>query len=236
MTAASSCAKALAGTVPIGDDCLPLASIVISECQPSSDCAAFATCPGTCLTVDPTRDPTPGQIGDTCSLLEQCISGLVCEGDGGPIDAVSSLPDAMGTCQPPADSGPCDFDDQCRGKCAGTNQSTTVGSCVPWKALGDACTPGAKECAAGTYCGSENSCQLLAAVGEACAGNAGEGMDCLDGYCDPQSLHCAPFLELVAACVLDDGRMFATDPCGGFRSSCEQATKTCAARCFSSQQ
>jgi hypothetical protein len=61
-------------------------------------------------------------------------------------------------------------------------------------------------------------------------------MDCLDGYCDPHSLQCAPFLEPGAACVLEDGLLFPSDPCGGFRASCAQGSETCVARCFSSQE
>jgi hypothetical protein len=251
LASASSCAKVYPGAVALGGACLPLNFAALDECQHGAACAMGELCPGTCLAT--------GQLGDACGgptakgcdpslqcdqTLMKCVSpegqmaavctgatcafGRLCEAFSGPVDLYEM--GATGTCEDPPASGPCVFNDDCSNHCAGASPPDVIGMCTPWKMLGESCTPGAKECAPGEYCGVDAQCVILPSLGESCLGNAGEGTDCLDGYCDGT---CVPFLKPGDPCVVAGDSLLPPDPCGGFRSECQSGY--CAAVCYSSR-
>ncbi len=177
------------------------------SCDPSiGHCAAGLTCNYTdigqaiCVAA-----PPEVSVGSPCAGSDDCESAgalLVCEGPAGPIDGVSSAPPAgSGTCQKPAAHGPCNTKDECStNNCVAAVPGTTTGVCMPGKVVGDTCIPGAGQCGRGTYCGAAGKCVELPVVGQSCAGNAGEGTACINGYCSPLTNTCAAFLTTGTAC------------------------------------
>jgi hypothetical protein len=218
----------------------------IGECAPGSYCAG-ATCPGTCIRhaqvgeactsgVDPMCDPSlecaaggtcepslpPVMVGDACPPA--FCPPLSCVGPDGPL-AVAD-PSHTGTCQLPAASGnPCIFDNDCVGHCVGAAPPTTYGICAPWKQIGDACTPGARECLSGTSCGPDSHCILLPALGESCVGYQGEGTACLNAWCNAGL--CVPLGEVGQRC---GGTGSFADSCG-FLRGCEPQLSICLPTC-----
>ena len=202
----------------------------------SNTCAPTLYCDSTLVCVTSTF-PSPAMIGSPCSGLFDCQVGgdnLVCEGPNGPIDF--SLPPTStdggvmpGTCQPPTATGPCNYGYQCSSDvCIGANSGASVGTCGQRKVLGDACTPGMRECGPGTTCGTRGTCVQLPSVGQSCAGNTGEGTDCVDGVCDPQGGLCVPFLKAGDPC--QPGGFF-VDSCSGLRLSCDSNAQICLPTC-----
>lgn len=238
-----ACVKALEGQVAPGGACHELL-MVRSECTAGSWCDTANQCPGTCMpyaklgescvgayvfcdtglrcdsqTGRCVENP-PSGIGDPCRYFGACSAGLVCEGKDGPLEYFpSSDNEEIGTCEAPRASGPCYYDYDCSNHCAGADPPDTRGTCTPWKQIGQACTPGAQDCVADAYCGANNTCVSLPAVGQPCPGNAGEGRECLDGYCNPSHI-CQEFLPTGAQCYVQPG-WFAPDPCGGTLRTCD---------------
>jgi hypothetical protein len=169
-------------------------------------CAAGLTCTyGYAATPTCTALPPDVQVGAPCAGPADCGSanvGLICEGKDGPIDGfVSTSAGVSGTCQKPPVSGPCNTASECSSEsCSSTAPGTTSGVCLPPKVVGDPCVKGARQCGVGAYCGSASRCVELPVVGQSCAGTSGEGTDCIDGFCNPLTKTCMPFLGAGAGC------------------------------------
>jgi hypothetical protein len=256
--ASPSCAKVFTGKVPAGGSCSDVA--LVSECEHGSHCEALAQCPGTCsapagelgddcggpadlacdgrLSCDPTLGKCilAGVPGASCSTDQPCREGLLCEGSDGPISLLQIDGAVMsGTCVFKPETGPCYFSYECATHhCAGTSPLTnSPGSCMPPKALGDSCIPGASECTPGTYCNADQRCANLPTLGQSCADSAWQGPPCLTGYCDPSSSTCVAFLNAGDPCNIGHIGIISPDPCGGRRRTCNSGY--CAAECLSSQ-
>jgi hypothetical protein len=180
------------------------------ECDPSLQCGHPE---GTCVE---TAHSEPG-IGDACAGVGHCAQGLVCEGQDGPLHRLGA-----GTCEPPPSSGPCFSNWECSNRCTGGELPDAPGECVAWRALGERCTPGARECVPGAYCGDAAACVPLPGVGEKCTGNAGEGQECVNGFCDASG-NCRPLLDAGDACTAPERSGWfdiGLDPCGGLVLEC----------------
>jgi hypothetical protein len=257
LSASTACRNVFIGEVPVGGSCSPLAFADLSECVPGNQCSTSALCAGSCV---PFAKPgeacggatgkdcdvglscglglsvcvKTGDPGDACSLGQPCSGNLICEAESGPVESGTDSSAQTGTCKPKPDSGPCYFNDDCSNRCVGASPPDSTGQCTPRPALGEPCAPGAKECAIGAYCGVGERCISLPSLGQSCAGNAGEGSECLDSYCEPASATCVAFLHAGDPCSLSSVSYFPPDPCGGFRLVCDSGY--CAPTCLSAQQ
>jgi hypothetical protein len=77
--------------------------------------------------------------------------------------------------------------------------------------------PGQNQCGFGAYCGAAGKCVDLPAVGQSCAGSAGEGTYCANGICNPSTSRCVPYQEAGQACSGAAGQ------CDGFNAQCSPA-------------
>lgn len=257
LSASTACGNVFVGEVPVGGSCSPLAFADLSECAPGNQCSISALCAGSCVPFAKLGEACGGATGkncdlglscdlgmsvcvkaaaqgDTCSFNQPCSGNLVCEGASGPVGFVTDASTQIGTCKAKPDSGPCYFDDNCSNRCVGASPPDSLGQCKPRPALGEACAPGAKECALGAYCGVGERCISLPSLGQSCVGNSGEGSECLDSYCDPTTAMCVAFLQSGDPCSLSSAAYFPPDPCGGFRLVCDSGY--CAPTCLSAQQ
>jgi hypothetical protein len=174
------------------------------------------------------------QVGALCAGPSDCASAnatLVCVGHGGPIDGVSSNGSTSGTCQKPAASGPCTTGSDCSTyNCVSTVPGSTAGVCTPGKVVGDPCVPGARQCGSGTYCGPASKCLELPVVGQSCAGNAGEGTDCVNGFCNTLTKTCVPFLPAGASCQ-SQWTSSLSEQCDPINTTCSYTLGVCLPAC-----
>jgi len=198
----------------LGEAC----DVATVQCEPPLNCGINDVC------VDPMLPSV--SVGIVCMGDSDCIGdegALICTGPSGPIVS------GTGTCQAPTESGPCTSGIDCQtGACRGAT-GTTPGACVPPKHIGDACTPGAFECGSAAFCGPASTCIVWPTVGQSCAGNAGEGEECLDGACDLATMICVPFRQNGDPCP--PGPSYATHACGYLTLACDSDTLTCQPLC-----
>jgi hypothetical protein len=147
MYASPNCRKVFTGTVPEGGECYPFLPLGAKECAAGTECTwSGSDCTGTCVA----RVTTPhlAVVGGPCMGQYNCSAEdgtLTCVGPNGP-----TLSDT-GTCQVPAESGPCNYGYDClTGACARAPGATTPGTCQAAKRVGDSCTPDNGECGPGT--------------------------------------------------------------------------------------
>jgi hypothetical protein len=205
----NACSGTCAGRAPIGAACDPSQSDV--------RCAVDATCDRTtkkCVAL-----PGDVELDGACgSSVGNCKTGLFCD-----------RPNlaANGACHVPQTSGPCNVRQACAlpAICAGPVDAM---SCVLPKQLGEACTPGFRECNILAHCDTDHVCSdKLGAVGETCGLIDGEGFGCQDGaYCAGFALNvpgtCQATKQAGAAC---DGS--SAGECGGWRAHCDMTTLVC---------
>jgi len=178
-------------------------------------------CTGRCVPGQIT--PQPVSIGKACTSIADCVGdegALTCADASGPILT------GTGTCQAPAAGGPCNYDSDCRSSVCGGLTGTAPGTCQAPKHIGDACTPGVGECGPGTYCGTANTCLLLPAVGQPCAGDHGQPDECLAGVCDAAGL-CVAFGKKGDPCQTGPD----AESCGASPNQCDATTLTCTPIC-----
>jgi hypothetical protein len=103
-------------------------------------------------------------------------------------------------------------------------------TCAAVKQAGDTCTPGARECDALGFCGSDGKCtDTFPATGQPCGTIAGETVLCQAGdYCmatagSTATGVCQHQKQPGAACTGAFGE------CGGNLAHCDTATSTCVA-------
>jgi hypothetical protein len=221
--ASTSCRKVFTGTIPEGGVCYPSLPMGAQECVPGTICSAVGTdCTGTC--VPGTLTSRPVAIGMACTGSSTCVGdegALTCAGPNGPIAS------GAGTCQAPADSGPCFYDSDCSSNVCQGAIGTTAGTCQAAKRLGDTCEPSAGQCGPGTYCvPGLNTCISLPAVGQQCAGDSGVINQCLDGFCDSSTM-CVRFGRKGELCQPN-----LTDSCGLGMNQCDSTTLQCTPVCM----
>ena len=221
LNASPNCTKVFTGTVAAGGACYPTMPMGAQECAPGTVCVASGSdCTGTCVAGAIT--PRPVAIGKACTGTSDCVGDegtLTCAGPGGPIQS------GVGTCQVPADSGPCNSDGDClTGACAGAS-GTTRGTCQPPKHVGDACTPTGGDCGTGTTCAAATStCVVYPSVGQSCAGDDNVANRCLDGICDPSG-KCVRYGKRGDPCEA------AFQTCGVGMVTCDATTLRCEPTC-----
>lgn len=206
--------------MPEGGECYPFLPLGAKECAAGTECTwSGSDCTGTCVA----RVTTPhlAVVGGPCMGQYNCSAEdgtLTCVGPNGP-----TLSDT-GTCQVPAESGPCNYGYDClTGACARAPGATTPGTCQAAKRVGDSCTPDNGECGPGTNCpAATNTCVVAPAVGEPCA-REWSAPNCVDGVC-VSSGRCAGYGNRGAACEPGLG------PCRAMLD-CDQTTLRCAPMC-----
>ena len=127
LNASPNCTKVFTGTVAEGGECYPTMPMGAQECAPGTVCTSSGSdCTGTCVAHEIT--PRPAVIGAACTGAGDCVGdqgALTCVGSTGPIQS------GMGTCEVPAESGPCNWPYDClTGACA---HATAImpGTCQP---------------------------------------------------------------------------------------------------------
>ena len=183
----------------------------VAECAPPFICSYTNGSGGTC------QPPPPDvQVGSACGGPGQCTSQnvtLVCDGPNGPLGG--SPPVGAPTCQNPRATGACWQDSDCStNNCVLAGPGATGGVCTPARVIGDACLPGQNQCGSGAYCGAASKCVDLPAVGQSCAGNAGEGTFCANGVCNPLTSLCDAYQGAGETCNGPTGQ------CDGFNTQC----------------
>jgi len=223
LNASPNCTNVFVGTVAAGGACYREVPLGAQECAPGTVCTASGSdCTGTCVAHQMT--PHQAVIGAACGYANECLGDdgwLTCVGPAGPIQSGTGT----GTCQVPAESGPCNYGTDClTGACA--RPSTTMpGMCQAAKHLGDPCTPHAGECGYGTSCAAAtNTCVVYPAIGQPCAGDVNVDNQCHDGICD-----------LSGKCVRygrrGDSCQTTFDTCGFGAVRCDSTTLRCEPTC-----
>jgi len=222
LNASPNCLKVFTGTVAEGGACYGTLPMGAQECAPGTVCDASASdCTGTCVARE--IRPRLAVIGTACTGANDCVGDqgtLTCVGPSGPIQS------GTGTCQVPAEIGPCNWDTDClTAACVHTTPSVPPGTCQAVKQVGDPCMPNRGECGTGTYCAAAtNTCVLFPSVGQPCGGDNGAANQCLDGFCD-SSGRCARFGTRGASCQAGP------DICSGMLM-CDATTSQCLPRCM----
>jgi hypothetical protein len=153
------CAGVIRGTVADGGACVEDNECAGGKChQPS---CGGSCCLGTC--------GVPAAIGAACGSDTDCDTGAACRYG-------VSTSTSQGTCQAQVARGqPCSYDSDCQ---SGLDcDSAGTGTCVPFVADGQACTPEGVECAN------------------------------INSFCDPQTGTCHPRLPVGAACAIPDASL-----------------------------
>ena len=201
------------------------------QCSPSHFCyRGYSSCSRTCqpnprLADLPDANAPPNSRflseGQPCDSSSQtyCENGLYCAGDDGFFADV-------GACRKQKTSGSCMQGSECAweyGCRRGVNGDNA--SCIPFKTVGESCTPGEAECIEGYACAHDGKCVPWASLkqGDACS-DINENLFCGYGlYCDLESATCRPGKPNGAPCDLQHG-----DPgCLGDGSYCDEMSKTC---------
>jgi hypothetical protein len=253
MQQTAGCENVLTPLVPVGGTCTSFYIVGIGEQCPSGaycmEGAAYA-CTGVCTARAPlgaSCDPGSADIRcaqtATCDLAsKKCVTPPPSPAEGEPCGGArqGSCPRALycettaadggastGLCRAKKTSGPCATDGECTDaeRCVGT----TARVCAPPKTLGDACTPGARECGLFDRCGSDGICtNTRAAVGEACGVIGNESTLCVDAaYCD------APIFGSGTCRASKHAGDACTDTpltqCDGDNGHCDATTQLCVA-------
>jgi len=177
----AACARALSGTLSVGQPCTYLGQCAgAAECDISGCVEDGQCCAGTCA--------VPGGVGTACSSSHGCLEDYYC--------------DDSDTCQSRAAMGDeCDFETTCprNAYCRSTDPTDEFGAgvCAAFSGLGEPCEPALLDCADwDTWCNpGTHTCARLADVGEPCVGYDG----CQhDSYCDGNS--CKPLGRVGEPC------------------------------------
>ncbi len=195
------CAAAFEGRIAIGDGCYE--SVFMNECAgdafcdsgsrpgcPSGTCRAFRHVGESCTSRDACEaDVDAGPSTAECSMNNFCVAE---GGEGAPCDLLSPCGRlffcADGACRRASTTGPCSVSGephQCApgSHCVDGLAPGMPGSCVPYKGLGEPCTPGLFECGMFTYCANDGTCTEQPGIGGACGDFGAEGAACLVGSC-----------------------------------------------------
>lgn len=212
---ASGCSELFTGTVPAGEECKRLELWGGgNECEPGAFCNAevLGGCSSVCSTYlrlgegcTGMFESTPCAPGTQCDPNEGCIvpaeDGEECLENWHCESYHCLVPDAgtSGTCQSPANEGPCTSVTQCAAglRCVG---DTGGKNCVPPKPVGESCTFGWSECTG--HCSLDGVCEIAAAAGEPCGSvidpvtERSESIACSGGlFCDLDDQTCRPLLQ-----------------------------------------
>jgi hypothetical protein len=201
---------------------LPIGSPCDQSSSADDRCIKSASCDSKTKTCVPTP-AAPGE-GDTCGAPNEpsCAKGFYCD---------RTVPDAgvgMGVCRARKTSGGCSLDSDCATglRCIGTPTM-----CTTPRAVGQACTPGARECDLWSHCSADGKCTSAgAAIGQPCGTVGGELVPCAQGgYCDVAALAgtagtCQALKHDGDACT---GATLVFE-CGGDNGNCNATTHTCA--------
>ncbi len=247
----ADCDNAFVGQVATNGACYNngLNSSFFAECGKSDFCAGAApggrSCPGTCKAFKKAGEACPA--GDKCDTSSSCSPGGVCVADalesgacGGPTGGTCKTSDlyctgnrtTAGTCAKRKTSGACATEGECaaRYECKGL-MGTTPGVCSALKNIGDACTPGVKDCAFYVgYCnaGTSTCAAYPTTVGADCGYIAMEIVGCLrDTYCDSV----IPAGKCRAAKAIGDTCDPRVQNMCGLDGECDRVTLKCAAIC-----
>jgi hypothetical protein len=221
--ASPNCTKVFTGTVAEGGECYGQMGLGAQDCAPGTVCSMSGNdCTGTCVAHVIT--PRLAVIGGTCT------SAGGCGGDDGALTCVDStgpIQSGTGTCQVPAESGPCNYYYDCRSTCAHAT-GITPGTCQAAKQLGDPCTPMNGECGVNAYCAAAtNTCVAYPAIGQPCGGDFNALNQCRDGICAGSgSGQCVRYGKRGDPCS-DIG----IDTCGVGNVMCDSTTLRCTPTC-----
>ena len=232
---AAECGTVAAPQVPMGGECRNLYLLSFQECASTADAPVKCQsgndhCAGTCVAASL---PKPkAAVDQPCDRSggTSCNDSLFCDTSG--TDATAS-----GICRPQKTSGPCLSSDACVPPyhCVGATGTMT---CQKIKLIGEACTPGLRECTTlFGYCGDDGKCTDHSAIlGEPCGTlPSGERVGCTatsgtqaeGAYCDAAIGSttlgtCRAKLPAGSAC--DPSAGFVCDGNGGL---CDPSAKTC---------
>jgi hypothetical protein len=244
----AGCDRATPPLVPLGGTCKSFYNdfFPTTECIGDSYCQEGAShaCTGVCTaraaigascsfvsgpmcTIDAICDVNTSRCAAPLAANQPCVgpgqascqNGFYCDtsrADGG----------TSGLCQPQRQSGVCTVgDSSCAGPshCVGPSGAQT---CAPPKQVGDACTPGARECDGLGFCGSDGKCtDTLMAVGQACGSVSGEIVNC------QTSAYCVATTGGMGVCQLKKqpgaACTGALGECDGNNGHCDTPTLTC---------
>jgi hypothetical protein len=253
---ATDCQGLTTPLVPAGGACTSFYLIGIAEqCQNGAYCREGTpyACTGACTARAPlgascdngTADIRCVQTATCDSASKKCVmsppsraEGEPC-GDAGqgscqrPLFCDTTAADggaSPGVCRAQKASGPCATNSQCvdTERCVGIASTAKV--CALPKKVGDACTPGARECGLFDHCSPAGTCtHARAAIGEACGFIvADEATPCVVGaYCDGPlfgSGTCRASKHAGDACTADP-----LTQCDGNNAHCDATTHLCVA-------
>lgn len=191
-------------------------------CEDDNACEKGATCVCANANCASRVCRPPAKIGSSCGTVDVpgCGDDAYCAPRGVP---------KPHTCQRRVKEGaPCVTSDACVKPlhCVGFSSAKKPGTCKNAKALGDACSPGANECAASAACIGEKKkavCTAWAGPGGTCGVFDGEPAGCMGGYCDDGT--CKPYKRPGEGCDYKG----AMDACGPGR--CDSFTHACVYPC-----